>query len=445
MITIRYSKKGLILALTIILSALIAWAVRHVANFVGDYRISEPSLALIWAISFVSLAWINTVAFFEKPKTLEPKNQTEIDKLNVAVLVPVYNEDQGYLKACLESLLNQTRRPDQIHIVDDGSTASNYSLVIRWVKQELAPHIKTTWVRTDNRGKRHAQVKGMDMSPDADIYVTIDSDTILEHRAIEEGLKPFIDPKIQSVAGIRLPMNGDQNILTRFFSTWETVWQLVDRSHQSVLNCVTVNCGPLALYRAETIRQYTSGYLNETFMGKPVSYSDDSLLTTYALYHGKTIQQPTSVCFTAVPDNLNHHIRQYTRWMRGSFIRSFWRFKYLQVMSYVWWLHWFKWFQLLLSSFVFFYIVYKGGFTNPNILPYIIGIPIAVSYVQSLRYLTLVRSDQSSRSRFINFLLAPLSMLWLITVLRLVKYYAYLTAGNMKWGTREKVETRLAQ
>jgi cellulose synthase/poly-beta-1,6-N-acetylglucosamine synthase-like glycosyltransferase len=41
--------------------------------------------------------------------------------LNVAVVVPVYNEDEAILQRTLRSLLTQTRQPGSVHIVDDGS------------------------------------------------------------------------------------------------------------------------------------------------------------------------------------------------------------------------------------------------------------------------------------------------------------------------------------
>lgn len=64
-------------------------------------------------------------------------------------------------------------------------------------------------------------------------------------------------------------------------------------------------------------------------MSRPVTFSDDSLLTLYALVRGRVVQQPTAVVFTAMPEELGHHLRQYLRWMRGSSLRSRWRVRYL--------------------------------------------------------------------------------------------------------------------
>ncbi|MGA4850924.1 hypothetical protein ACOBQB_33515 [Streptomyces sp. G5(2025)] len=92
-----------------------------------------------------------------------------------------------------------------------------------------------------------------------------------------------------------------------------------------------MNSGPLAAYRAGIIRDNLGSYLNETFMGRPVMFSDDSLLTLYAQERGLTVQQPTAVVFTAVPEKWSHFSRMYLRWMRGSTIRSVWRMRYLSM------------------------------------------------------------------------------------------------------------------
>jgi hyaluronan synthase len=46
--------------------------------------------------------------------------------------------------------------------------------------------------------------------------------------------------------------------------------------------------GPTAAYRAEVVRKHLGGYLRETFWGRGVELSDDSLLTLYAALEGRT-------------------------------------------------------------------------------------------------------------------------------------------------------------
>ncbi len=52
---------------------------------------------------------------------------------------------------------------------------------------------------------------------------------------------------------------------------------------------VLVNPGGLAFYRPEILREHEAGYLGETFAGRPVPFSDDSLLTLYSLARGRAV------------------------------------------------------------------------------------------------------------------------------------------------------------
>lgn len=442
--TATYRRTRGVLIASLILCGLAAWAVRHIYHLTQPGHITNASLAIVWFASFLMLGFSSFVAMLERPKRVTKRQQLALDRLHVTALVPAYNEDPEMLRECLRSMLLQSRRPNHIYVVDDGSDKADYTTIKNWARRAIAPHIKLSWARTENCGKRHAQARGIMRTPDADIYLTVDSDTILEKEALAEVLKPLADHEVQSVAGVLVALNNDQNLLTRFTGVWELMWQLIDRSTQSVLNCVTVNSGPLAVYRAETIRQYLDSYLNEDFFGQPVGFSDDSLLTTYALLSGKTVQQPTAIAFSATPDNVNHHVRRYMRWMRGSFIRSWWRFRYLRINSFVYWWHFAKWMQMVLSTIIFIYIVVLGTLANPDSLPYFLLVPLLVTYAQALRYLVIVRSDQTTSNQLANYMLAPLAGLWQMTVLRVVKYYAYATCRRTGWGTRSEVELALS-
>jgi hyaluronan synthase len=413
--------------------------VRHVYAIVYPYFLSRGSLSLIWAVTFASLAWTALLAVLERPKKANRLEQIVLDRLSVVVLIPAYNEEPALLRACIQSVLDQSRPVSHIEVVDDGSSHT-YEAVKDWLRSITGCKTTLRWTRTANKGKRHAQYIGIRNQPDADIYLTLDSDTILDREAVAEGLKPFKDPKTHAVAGICLPINVQDNLLTRFSGLWEMIWQLTERSAQSTLGCVTVNSGILALYRGVTIRKNIQGYLQEEFFGKAVKYSDDSLMTLYALLDGKTVQQPSAIAFSAIPNKMSHYIRRYIRWMRGSFIRTWWRFKYLPTTSYIYWWHLWRWVQFVMSTFVTVYLFTSGIVTRTDVLPYMVLITITMSYIQALRYFIIRRSDESRVSQCLTFLCAPLAAFWSLTVLRVVKWYAYLTVANNGWGTRKTQE-----
>jgi hyaluronan synthase len=63
--------------------------------------------------------------------TLNTPKKKEFKGAKVAVLIPIYNENEDSLKECLEALFNQTHKPDEIHVVNDGSS-SDYTKVKTW-------------------------------------------------------------------------------------------------------------------------------------------------------------------------------------------------------------------------------------------------------------------------------------------------------------------------
>ncbi|MGW4027932.1 glycosyltransferase family 2 protein [Streptomyces sp. NPDC004838] len=430
---------GTVLTGAIALTAAAAWAAHHAiaATHYGDA--TRGRLGVVWAVTFVLLMTQTLMYHFDRPHRATPRITRMLAGLHVSVLVPVYNEDEGYLRLGLQSLLDQTRLPDSVHIVDDGSTSTEYEAVRRWwLAAADRAGIKTTWQRVPNGGKRHAQGHGVRVSPDADIYVTLDSDSCLAPNAIEQVLLPFGRASVQSVAGIVLATNHRVNLLARVTDLWLLTGQLVDRSALSSVGAVLVNSGPLAAYRAEIIRDNLDAYLSETFRGRPVMLSDDSLLTLYALLRGRTVQQPTAVVFSAMPEKFGHLCRMYLRWMRGSTIRSLWRMRYLPVTGLAYWIHLLRWFQVALSTSVLVWLLLVEPFKYGNVpdasfllLPFLIG------WAQGLRYLSIIRSDERIRERIVTWMLMPLAVVFAWTVLRFMRWYGAATCSNTGWGTRQ--------
>lgn len=245
---------------------------------------------------------------------------------------------------------------------------------------------------------------------------------------------------MQSVAGVVLAANARKNLLTRLTDLWFVTGQLVDRSAASTMGSVLVNSGPLAAYRGPVVREHLTSYLGETFFGRPVEFSDDSMLTIFALTRGRAVQQPTAFALTAMPENLSHHLRQYVRWMRGAFIRSWWRFKYLPLGGFAFWNHVLAWVQMLISSMLFVCLFLLAPIAAGTISPILLLVPLVIGLAQALRYLSIRRSDESLGSQLFTLSLSPIATLWAFFVLRFVRWYGTLTCLRTGWGTRETVE-----
>lgn len=438
----KYKKGRSIIIANIIFGLLALWGVRHLWSVVAFNKGYGTQFTLIFAFAFFMLVWQMILACMERPYTVTRVQEKKLNKLRAIVNVPVCNEGEDALKACIDSLFNQTRSVDLIHVVVNGPNKVDYTELEKWaIEASINYNIPLYWDTESFAGKRRAQASTARkfLKPD-DIFVSIDSDSYLDANAVEEGLKPFSRENIMSVGGVVLAVNSRAKLLTRLSDLWFLVGQLIDRSAFSTMGSVIVNSGALALYRGHVILDNLEGYVNESFFGRPVEFSDDSLLTIYALVEGRAVQQPTSFAFTLMPETFNHHFRQQLRWMRGAFIRSWWRFKYLPMNTYAFWGHAIGWFQLFMSSFVFTFLFIYLPIKYDVVLPWLLFIPLMVGYGQALRYFIVARSDESNWYRFSTFLMMPIVALWSFFVLRFIRYYSMATCLKTGWGTRNNVE-----
>jgi hyaluronan synthase len=437
-----FASRGLVAILALVpLGAGVLWGVHHAASLMLAFTGRGNPLAFTWSVGFLLLWWIG-LSWLERPATTTPRQQRRVDQLFVTVQVPVWNEDPRLLRACLASLFQQTRLPDRIAVVDDGSADDLSDERHRFLRTAENLGIQASWVRTPNRGKRYAQMEAL-ATDDGDIFVTLDSDSVLDRHALEEGLKPFADPKVQSVAGMVAVWNNRANLLTRLTCMLYTPFTRGFRSAQSILGRVMVNSGTLAFYRGDVIRRYAGSYERETFFGRPVQMNDDSMLTFYALLAGKTVHQPTSVAYTAVPERLGHYLRQQLRWMRGTFVRIWWWFRYMPLGDLTFWMALSEVFAIALSGIIIVTLAASPPEVRGpvgQLLFTALAVDIGVNWMLGLRYLVVRRTDETLLFQLSLVAAAPIAGLWRVVILRPLIFYAMATCWKTNWGTRQQVE-----
>lgn len=447
-------------AVVLMVGASSLWLHHHVARF-ADFPTDVSAFEVVYAFAFLMFFLQLLLATRDRPRRATRRQATELMKLKVVAIVPLYNEDVDAVIATIRGLLGQTRLPDVIYVRDDGSNKVDYTATELWaVEAANSVGIPLVWVRDRNLGKRATHVAASRRFAGwADAYLTIDSDSVLAPDALENLMKPLVDPKVMSVAGVFLTYNLNGPI-ARGVDMICTASQLTDRSATSALRSVLVNSGGISLYRARVLDECRNGYANEEFFGRRVEFSDDSYLTLQALLRGKTVQQSNAFAFCVMPERLSNHRRQFMRWLRGSFIRSFWRFKYLPVYRVAYWLHALKWVQTIASTIVVAWLLLgkpavdavawlRGAGTDAlvadaKMLPLTVGMLVVFGYVQLLRIFAVRRSDQSTLAKLGWFLLlAPLATIWQWSVLRVWRIWAIVTCMRFKWGTRQKIEVEI--
>jgi hyaluronan synthase len=413
----------------------------HRAGLTGQI-LADPVLLCTWAVTLTFILLQLVLAWCQRPYTVTRRQQAALDELRVTIVIPCYNEDPKILDRTIASLMRQTRLPDHIEVVDDGSTV-DYTEIREWWLDNSPRGVRFSWVRQQNAGKKHAQCVTFTSDPDAHIFVTIDSDSALDYRAIDEGLKPFADPRVVSVAGLETAINIDKNLLTRAIGHRSLVFQLFAMSAQSVARgSVLINPGAFSLYWAPLIRKIVPAYLGETFFGVPVTLGDDTALTMYALLHGRAVHQPSAVSMPVYPETLAHHLKQWTRWMRASTIRMLWRIRYLPIMSYGWFFTVYTVCAFFTSVAVTLAIPLAWPATKSLVFASLVAL-VVWPWAIALRLATVHRSDQSFFNKFIGILLLPAAALWYLVVLRQIRFYGIATCWRQSWVTRKQVEVRL--
>lgn len=137
--------------------------------------------------------------------------------MRVCAVSAVYNEEKtvSYL---LDALLNQTRRPDEIVIVDDGSTDGTGAVIQAYA----ARHKSIVYIRQENKGPAAARNRAW-KSTNADICLFTDGDCVPEPVWVEAMIKPFSDPLVGASAGTYKTLNPE-NLLARFIGL-EIAWR----------------------------------------------------------------------------------------------------------------------------------------------------------------------------------------------------------------------------
>jgi hyaluronan synthase len=380
-----------------------------------------------------------------QPHFIEPPRA-----LRVCAVMPLHNEDPGYAVAGVASLLAQTRPIDRIHVVDDGSTDGGAaSDAVRAHLEANSPG--TEWqvsVLPTNVGKRRALAHAFLADHQADIYLCVDSDTVLEPDAVWEGLRPFAGTNIAAVAGVVTAHNWRRNLLTRLIDLRYVSAFLAERAAYSAFGAVLCCCGSLSFYRASVVRENLDDFLGQRFLGRDATFGDDRRLTNYALRAGKVVLADRSRAATAVPERFSHYLRQQVRWNKSFFRESLWVLSTFPLRSPAFWLtggEVASWLvmgaALLVGALAMVFAVGSSAMPEHAVTVPLVFVAVA-AWARNTAYLERNRRDVGLGERTVVFLLAPLYGVLHLLVLVPLRLYALATLRHERWGTREQVEVR---
>jgi hyaluronan synthase len=434
----RSTRRRYLLFALALAAALVWYADHHLIRI----QHNTSAVVAVNAFAFLWLAFSLVTSHLHRDYNPTVEERIELRNRRMTVVVPLHNEDPEVFRQLLQSLVNQTRLPQRVHVIDNGSTdvdsCRDVWLSFVWLFDSLG--IERVYTVEGKIGKRASQVIAFDADPYAELFVTLDSDTVLDPAALAEGSYPFSDPRVTSVAGLLLTLNQGANLLTRLTDLTFTTSFLNGRSSWSRLGSVVVNCGGLALYRGDVVRKYRNRYLNQTVFGRHVQSGDDRMLTSFALLEGRTVIQERAVGYTLLPERMWHLTRQRVRWWRSFFWGGGWLLLAFPMRKPAFW--------LVLSQFLTF-IAYTA------IIPYVLilhpmswhqwiwpvlGYMAILSYMRAVRFLLVKRPDQSTASQWLTYLMAPFASLLMLYLATALQYVGLATMLKTGWSTRQEVE-----
>lgn len=242
----------------------------------------------------------------------------------VSVIIPAYNEG-AMVEQSIESAAasDYPRGRFEILAIDDGSSDDTWRYIARAAARH--PGLVTAIRLPANLGKRGALAEGFRRGR-GELYVTMDSDSVVERSALRAMAGALRDPRVGAVAGKVMALNRRSGVLARMLHVRFVLSFDFLRSAQSVFRTVYCCPGALAAYRADAVRAVLERWEEQRFLGVRCTYGEDRALTNYLLEAGyDALYQRLAVVHTLVPVTYRQLCRMFLRWDR-SFIREEIRF-----------------------------------------------------------------------------------------------------------------------
>lgn len=283
--------------------------------------------SLLWMAMGLALLALRTAIWIAyRPR---PAVQPEMAPV-LSVIIPAYNEGTMVSHA-IESVARANYPHDrlQILVIDDGSTDDTWSHISRAAARH--PSMVTPLRHDRNQGKRAALALGF-ANARGEVFVTLDSDSVIEPHALLALAGPFADPRIGAVAGKVLVYNRDAGLIPQMLHVRYILAFDMLRSVESVYRNVYCCPGALTAYRAAAVRPLLDRWRNQRFLGRRCTFGEDRAMTNYLLEAGyDTVYQRSAVVHTMVPTRWVKMCKMMLRWERSGvredlrFARIVWR------------------------------------------------------------------------------------------------------------------------
>lgn len=221
--------------------------------------------------------------------------------MKITILIPCYNEEKT-IRQCVLSCLNQTRKPDELIVIDDGSTDRSPEILA-----SLGDVITVVHTPQNTGNKSRAQQYGLEFVT-GNVFITTDGDTLMDSHFVERIVENFHDPKTVAVTGYVKSLR--HNWLTACRELDYLISQAIHKRAQANMHTLFIIPGCAGAFRTNVFRKHI------TFDHDTVTEDTDF---TFKLHRKsfKIVYDIRAIVHTQDPPTLHSYINQMRRWYCG--------------------------------------------------------------------------------------------------------------------------------
>ena len=272
------------------------------------------TLVLYGSIHYAAILW--RICLWLSYRPMPQIDEAELP--TVSVIIPAYNEG-ALVRKSIDSVTHSDYPQHKLQViaVDDGSSDDTWEHICAAASD--APMKVLTLSQPVNKGKRHALYEGFQKAT-GEVWVTVDSDSILEPDALRNGVGPLVrDKRIGLVAGNVRVLNRNDSIITRFLKVSFILSFTFSRAYQTKIRGLLTTPGALSIYRASAVKPVLGKWINQTFLGVPCLTGEDRSMTNLICAQGyHSFFQSTAVVWAKMPSTYSGMVKMFLRWARSN-------------------------------------------------------------------------------------------------------------------------------
>jgi len=219
---------------------------------------------------------------------------------SITVIVPAYNE-ADCIADTVNSLLQQSLTPEEIIVIDDGSTDNTAEICTSLGVTVITPPENTgSKAGAQNYALNHIKTE---------FTLAIDADTTLKEDALEKLFAAMDNPEVVAACGFVIPQKvstlWERGRYVEYLMAF-TFYKEIQEYYEKPL----ISSGCFSLFRTEYLQQVNGWSLR--------TMAEDMDLTWTAYQRGKKVRFiQDAICYPIEPHNFHFMRKQLKRWAHG--------------------------------------------------------------------------------------------------------------------------------